>query len=55
MQNSFDAVATAANWLRGAQEQIDTILGEGYAKKNPALIQAFMQAAANAYLARHGS
>ena len=37
---------TAGHWMRQSVEQIDGIFGDGYAKKNPALVAAFIQAAA---------
>ena len=37
---------TANEWLHQGIESIDRAFGEGYAKKNPELLAAFMQAAA---------
>jgi len=37
---------TANTYLRKAIESIDNAFGEGYAKKNPVLVGAFIQAAA---------
>ena len=39
----FQATATAELYLRSAIKSIDSTLGEGYAKDNPALITAFMR------------
>ena len=36
---------TAQYWLGRAITDIDTLLGEGFAKKNPELISAYMQSA----------
>lgn len=49
---SFDtlvdqAPSTAAVYLRAAKREIDSVFGEGYATKNPALVAAFIQAAAS--------
>jgi hypothetical protein len=49
---SFDtlleqAPTTAAVYLRAAKREIDSVFGEGYAAKNPALVAAFIQAAAS--------
>jgi hypothetical protein len=38
--------STAQHYMGTAIADIDRMLGEGYAKKNPALIAAFMQTAA---------
>jgi hypothetical protein len=40
------ASMTAREYLEQAIERIDRMLGEGFAKKHPELIGAFMQAAA---------
>jgi hypothetical protein len=37
---------TVGHWLQQSVEQIDATFGDGYAKKNPALVAAFLQAAA---------
>lgn len=37
---------TVGHWLQQAVDQIDKTFGDGYAKKNPALVAAFIQAAA---------
>lgn len=37
---------TAGHWMKQSVEQIDGIFGDGYAKKNPALVAAFIQSAA---------
>lgn len=42
---------TAEEYMKAAVDSIDGILGEGYAKKNPVLIAAFMQTAALDYQA----
>lgn len=39
------------SWLRAAKEEIDRLLGEGYAKKNPELLGMFIQAASIKYYA----
>jgi hypothetical protein len=44
---------TVGHWLHQSVEQIDGIFGEGYAKKNPALVAAFIQAAAADQLTSH--
>jgi hypothetical protein len=44
------ASRTANEYLIHAVDSIDRALGEGYAKKNPELIGAFMQAAALDFL-----
>jgi hypothetical protein len=43
------APATAETYLRRAIEDIDNLLGEGYAKAHPELIAAYMQTAALDY------
>ena len=40
------AIDTAHDYLRGAVAAIDTQFGDGYAQKHPALVGAFLQAAA---------
>jgi hypothetical protein len=40
------ADTTAAYWMRAAIEEIDSALGEGYAKEHPELIGQYMIAAA---------
>lgn len=42
----LQAKGTAYDFMSSAVKDIDTIFGEGYAKKNPALIAAYVQAAA---------
>ena len=49
------ASMTADEYLREAISRIDARLGEGYAAKNPALIGAFMAAAAQDYAAALGA
>lgn len=44
---------TVGHWLRQADSYIDKVFGEGYAKKNPALVAAFIQAAAIDQLTGH--
>jgi hypothetical protein len=44
---------TVGHWLSQSVEQIDATFGEGYAKKNPALVAAFVQAAAIDQLTAH--
>lgn len=34
-----------ADWLREAKDEIDSLFGEGFTKKNPELLGRFMQAA----------
>ena len=41
------APTTAAVYLRTAKREIDSLFGEGYAAKNPALVIEFIQAAAS--------
>nr|VFK78785.1 MAG: hypothetical protein BECKSD772D_GA0070982_102517 [Candidatus Kentron sp. SD] len=41
------APSTVDVYLRQAKERIDSIFGDGYAKKNPELVAAFIQAAAS--------
>jgi hypothetical protein len=43
------AHATVGEYLREAVRYIDEELGDGYAKKNPALVAAFIQTAASDY------
>lgn len=38
--------STASFYMRRAVREIDDLFGEGYAKANPSLVAAFMQAAA---------
>ncbi len=40
------APMTAEYYLRGAVEQIDSVFGDGFAKKNPQLVGVFMQVSA---------
>lgn len=40
---------TAGVWLDAAIKAIDRIHGEGYAKKNPGLVSAFISASASDY------
>jgi hypothetical protein len=40
---------TAEEYMRKAVTAIDELFGEGYAKKNPQLVGAFMQTAADDY------
>lgn len=42
---------TAAEYLNAAVRHIDAKFGAGYAERNPALVGAFMQAAASDYAA----
>ncbi len=44
-----DATMTANTYMREAIRYIDMQLGEGYAKKHPELIGAFMQTCASDY------
>ena len=44
---------SAEEWLWQAVEAIDKQFGEGYAKENPALVGAFMQAAGADEIAMH--
>jgi len=49
---SFDqlldqAPSTAAIYLRAAKREIDLVFGDGYAALNPALVAAFIHAAAS--------
>lgn len=44
---------TVGHWLSQSVHEIDRTFGEGYAKKNPALIAAFIQAAALDQLTAH--
>jgi hypothetical protein len=39
------AMSTASTYMNDAIYQIDQVLGDGYAKKNPALIAAYMKSA----------
>jgi hypothetical protein len=48
---SFDSLSqrapdTAANYMHAARREIDSLYGEGYADKNPAIVAVFMQTAA---------
>jgi hypothetical protein len=53
MENlSTAAVTDVANWLEMAEAHIDARFGEGFARKNPALVGAFLQATA-AQLGNH--
>jgi hypothetical protein len=45
------AISAAADYLEAALEHVDAALGEGRAEQYPALVAAFMQAAAADYLA----
>lgn len=49
----FDAMRqagmTTAEYMRDAVESIDKQFGDGYAKANPVLVAAFIQAAAHDY------
>jgi hypothetical protein len=45
------AAGTAAYWMERAIKEIDSLLGEGYAKQHPELIAAFMKTAARDELA----
>ncbi|BET98208.1 hypothetical protein [Xenorhabdus taiwanensis] len=45
------AAGTAAYWMERAVKEIDSLLGEGYAKQHPELIAAFMKTAARDELA----
>lgn len=47
----IDASATAHTYLSSAIRYIDEELGDGYAKKNPALIGQFMQVAGQDFVA----
>lgn len=44
---------TVGHWLMQSVDEIDRTFGEGYAKKNPALVAAFIQAAAMDQLTAH--
>lgn len=44
---------TVGHWLQQSVEQIDATFGDGYAKKNPALVAAFIQAAAMDQITAH--
>lgn len=44
---------TVGHWLRQSVDEIDATFGDGYAKKNPALVAAFIQAAAMDQLTAH--
>lgn len=44
---------TATTWMSTAVDQIDKLLGKGYAKKHPELIAGFMQAAGADQIAMH--
>ena len=45
------AHCTAYEYLKHGVEQIDSVLGEGYAKKNPQLLGDFMKVCAEDYSA----
>lgn len=47
------AQMTVGYWLSHSVHQIDRTFGDGYAKKNPALVAAFIQAAAMDQLTGH--
>lgn len=47
-KNSADPVAEADRAFRAAIRAIDSQFGEGYARKNPALVAQFMEVAASA-------
>lgn len=44
-----DGASSAINYLNAAIEQIDKTFGEGYAKKHPELVAAFMKTAVMDY------
>ena len=44
---------TVGHWLSQSVHEIDRTFGDGYAKKNPALVAAFIQAAAIDQLTGH--
>lgn len=44
---------TVGHWLMQSVKEIDRTFGDGYAKKNPALVAAFIQAAAMDQLTAH--
>ena len=46
------AQAAAVDYFAAAAEHIDSQFGEGYAKRHPTLVAAFMQTAAAAYQSR---
>lgn len=43
------ASMTAADYLRAAVRELDSVFGEGYAQQHPELVAAFMRTAAQDY------
>ena len=50
-----EAAFMTIDWLNDAKKEVDTLFGEGYAKKNPGLLGSFIQAASIKYHASNSN